>query len=87
MDVAGSRVHGPYTEQDGRLKGSMTLMGDEAGVTAGGQIMQAGESAEMEIDWSADLKATGPQPVMLLGDPLQIVFQKIGYIPESLAGC
>lgn len=43
--------------------------------------MQAGESAEMEIDWSAELEAAGPQQVTLLGDPLQIVFQKIGDIP------
>ena len=81
MDIAGARVHGTYAEQDGRLRGSMTLTEHEEGVTAGGQIIKAGESAEMEIDWSGDFEAAGPQQVLLLGDPLQIVFQKIGDIP------
>ena len=81
MDMDGSRIHGTYAEQESRLRGSMTLTGDDEGITAGGQIMQAGESAEMEIDWSADFEAAGPQKVMLLGDPLQIVFQRIGDIP------
>ncbi len=81
MDMDGSHIHGIYTEQDGRLRGSMTLTGADEGITAGGQIMQAGESAEMEIDWSADFEAAGPHQVILLGDPLQILFQKIGDIP------
>ena len=81
MDVTGSRLRGTYSEENGRLRGSMTLTGDEEGLTAGGQMMQAGQSAEMDIDWDADFAAAGPQQVILLGDPLQIEFQKIGDVP------
>ena len=81
MDEPGSLVHGTYTEDGGRLRGSMTLTGDTEGHTVGGQIMKAGQSAEMEIDWDSDFAAGRPQQVTLLGDPLQIVFQKIGDVP------
>ena len=81
MDAAGSRIHGTFIEEGGRLRGLMTLTGDEEGYTAGGQIMQAGQSAEIKIDWDADFATGRPQECVLLGDPLQIVFEKIGNIP------
>jgi hypothetical protein len=81
MDQPGSRIHGTYTEDGGRLRGSMTLTGDTEGHTVGGQIMKAGQSAEMEVDWDHDFAAGRRQQITLLGEPLQIVLQKIGNIP------
>jgi hypothetical protein len=81
MDLDGGRLQGAYVVEGGRLKGSMTLAGDTAGQTAGGQMMEAGQSADIEVDWPADFDDGSPLECTLLGDPLQISFEKIGDIP------
>jgi hypothetical protein len=81
MDMDGGRLQGMYVEEGDRLKGLMRLAGDTAGQTVGGQIMEAGQSAEIEVDWSADFADGSPQHCILLGDPLRLTFQKIGDVP------
>jgi hypothetical protein len=44
-------------------------------------MMEAGQSADIEVDWPADFDDGSPLECTLLGDPLQISFEKIGDIP------
>ena len=81
MDQAKGHLRGTYVEEAGRLKGSITGTATEDNRLASGQSMQAGESTEIKIDWSADFADGSPQPSWVMGDLVEVTFEKIGDIP------
>jgi hypothetical protein len=81
MDEGKGHLRGTYVEEAGRLKGAITGTATEANRLASGQFMQAGESTEITIDWSSDFATGSPQPSYVMGDLVEVTFEKIGDIP------
>ena len=81
MDEAKGHLRGTYAEDAGRLKGSINGTAAEDNGLASGQVMQSGGSTEIRIDWSADFATDAPQPSWVMGDLVEVTFEKIGDIP------
>lgn len=81
VDVGGLRYKGAYSDQGGRMKGSVTLTAPAGGgqlVT--GQTMKPGQTVTLTIDWPSNF-AGGQQQVSVNGRPVNVTFEKLGDIP------
>jgi hypothetical protein len=80
IDVGNLRYNGTYSEQGGRLKGTVTLSAPTGGTLVTGAQLPAGSKLSLTIDWSADFSDGQPQPVTIEGRPVHVVMEKIGDI-------
>jgi hypothetical protein len=80
VDVGNLRYHGSYTEQSGRLKGTVALTAPTGGTLVIGAQLPSGSQIALTIDWPAHFDDGKPQPIMIEGRPVHVIFEKVGDI-------
>lgn len=80
VDVGNARYHGSYTETAGRLRGGVTMTQETGGSLVTGLQVPAGTTIQISFDWPANF-TTGPQALLVQGQPVNVSFEKIGDIP------
>ncbi len=79
VDVSNGRYHGTYTEENGRVKGNVTLSSPPGGsVLVTGDPLPAGQSIPLTIDWPSDFANGDARELSLMGHPVQVTIEKIG---------
>ncbi|MFN4311709.1 MAG: hypothetical protein ACK4FK_14085 [Ferrovibrio sp.] len=82
VDVANGRYHGTYKEENGRVKATLTLSAPPGGaVLVTGQQLPAGQAIPLTADWPANFANGAAQTVSVMGNPVQVTFEKIGDVP------
>ncbi|UPT97268.1 hypothetical protein J4G48_0003535 [Bradyrhizobium barranii subsp. apii] len=77
IDVGNLRYSGTYTEQGGRLKGSVDLYAPTGGTLVTGAQVPAGSRWSIALDWPANLADGSPRALTVQGSPVHVVFEKI----------
>lgn len=80
IDVGNLRYSGTYTEQGGRLKGTVDLYAPTGGTLVTGVTVPAGGRWSLTLDWPANFSDGKPQAITIDGRPVQVVLEKIGDI-------
>lgn len=80
-DAGGGYYNGTYTDQGGRLKGNATLSMPKGGSLVTGQQVPAGGKIPLSVDWPSNFYDGKPQTVMVMGNAVRVVFEKVGDIP------
>jgi hypothetical protein len=78
IDVGNLRYNGTYTEQGGRLKGTVALFAPTGGTLVTGAQLPAGSRLGLTLDWPANFSDGKPQVLTVEGSPVHVVFEKIG---------
>jgi hypothetical protein len=78
IDVGNLRYNGTYTEQGGRLKGTVALSAPTGGTLVTGAQLPAGGRLSVTLDWPANFSDGKPQALTVEGSPVHVVFEKIG---------
>jgi hypothetical protein len=78
IDTVNLRYKGTYTEQGGRLKGTVDLYAPTGGTLVTGAQAPAGSKWSVTIDWPANFSDGVPQALTVLGSPVHVVLEKIG---------
>ena len=81
IDAAYGRYDGSYTEQNGRLRGTVSLSIPGGGNLVTGQPLPAGQSIQIAFDLPSTFANGQAQTVSVAGRPVQVTFEKIGDIP------
>jgi hypothetical protein len=79
MDISEARYDGSYTDQGGRVRGTVTLTSG-GGALVTGQQMPAGNQLQIAIDWPSNFVGQN-LPVSVGGQPVQVAITKIGDVP------
>lgn len=80
VDVGNLRYKGSYTEQAGRIKIAVTMSAPTGGQLVTGAQLPAGSQLQLSGDWPVDFDNGQPQQVMVSGQPVQVIFEKIDNI-------
>jgi hypothetical protein len=80
IDVGNLRYNGAYTEQSGRLKGTIAMTAPTGGVLVTGAQLPAGSRLGLTLDWPANFWDGKAHPVMIEGREVHVTFEKIGDI-------
>ncbi len=80
VDVANLRYNGTYTEQGGRLKGTVALTAPTGGTLVTGAELPAGGRLNLSLDWPANFSDGKPHPVTIEGRQVHVTFEKIGEV-------
>jgi hypothetical protein len=80
IDVGNLRYNGTYTEQGGRLKGTVALMAPTGGTLVTGAQLPAGSRLGLTLDWPTNFADGKPQVVTIEGRQAHVTFEKIGDI-------
>jgi len=78
IDVGNLRYNGTYTEQGGRMKGTVAMYAPTAGTLVNGVAVPAGSRWNLTLDWPFDFADGKPQLITMDGTPVQVAFEKIG---------
>src|SRR3977135_3435522 len=78
IDVGNLRYNGTYTEQGGRLKGTVALFAPTGGTLVTGAQLPAGSRLSLTLDWPANFSDGKPQALTVQGSPVHVVLEKIG---------
>lgn len=81
IDIGNLRYKGTYVEDGGRIRGTATLSAPQGGTLVTGASMPAGSSIQLSVDWPSNFGNGQPQQVMVAGQPVQVMFDKIGDVP------
>lgn len=82
VDVANGRYNGTYTEEGGRMKATATLSAPPGGaILVTGAQLPAGQSIPLTADWPANFADGSAQEITVMGQPVQVTFEKIGDVP------
>lgn len=82
VDVANGRYSGSYKEEGGRVKATAQLSAPPGGaILVTGAQLPAGQSIPLTADWPANFADGNAQTIMVMGQPVQVTFEKIGDIP------
>src|SRR5262249_30455077 len=79
MDMTQAHYEGSYTNEDGRIRGTVTITA--AGVLGTGQPVPPGSQGQARFDWPWNFDDGQYLPVAVGGKPVQVVFRKIGDVP------
>ncbi len=77
-DFGSGRYAGTYHEQDGRLKGTVALSFPAGGTLVTGQRVPPNAMFTVAIDWPSDFGNGTVQHVIIDGQAVGVVFDKIG---------
>jgi hypothetical protein len=80
VDVGNLRYHGSYSEQGGRLKGTVALTAPTGGTLVTGAQLPAGSRLSLTLDWPANFADGKPQPVTIEGRSVHVTLEKVGDI-------
>jgi hypothetical protein len=80
IDVSNIRYNGTYSEQGGRLKGTVALTAPTGGTLVTGAQLPAGSRLGLALDWPANFSDGTPQVVTIEGRQAHVTFEKIGDI-------
>jgi hypothetical protein len=80
IDVGNLRYNGTYTEQNGRLKGTVALTAPTGGTLVTGAALPAGSRLGLTLDWPVNFADGKPQAVTIEGNQVHVTFEKIGDI-------
>jgi hypothetical protein len=78
IDMGNLRYNGTYTEQGGRLKGTVALSAPTGGILVTGAQLPAGGRLNLTLDWPANFSDGNPQALTVEGSPVHVTFEKIG---------
>ena len=82
VDIGGNRYHGSYVEESGRLRGAVTLTATENGAElVTGLTLGRGQTLAISVDLPLDLADGNAHQIRVAGNPVSVVFEKIGDIP------
>ncbi len=82
VDVANGRYNGTYTEEGGRMKATATLSAPPGGaILVTGAQLPAGQSIPLTADWPANFADGSAQEITVMGQPVQVTFEKVGDVP------
>ena len=82
VDVRNIRYHGTYAEKDDRILAQITMTPVEtAEVLVTGDVAIGGDPIEVVADWPIDFGDGSLQQAIVGGNPVGIVFEKIGNLP------
>ena len=79
LDITGGIIDGSYTTQNNYLKGAATLTGMGVPLVTG-QTLPMGATVQITLDMPVNFVGA-PQTAIVGGQPVQVVFEKIGDIP------
>jgi len=80
IDVGNLRYTGTFTEQDGRLQGTVDLYAPTGGTLVTGAQVPAGSRWSIALDWPADFADGSLQALVVQGSPVHVVFEKVADI-------
>jgi hypothetical protein len=78
IDVGNLRYNGTYTEQGGRLNGTVALTAPTGGTLVTGAHLPAGSRLSLTLDWPANFSDGKPQAITVEGRPVHVTLEKIG---------
>ncbi|MGJ5075515.1 hypothetical protein [Bradyrhizobium oligotrophicum] len=78
IDVGNLRYSGSYSQQAGRLKGTVNLYAPVDGTLVTGSKVPAGTQWSIKIDWPANFADGSPQPISIQGQTVHVVLEKVG---------
>jgi hypothetical protein len=78
IDVGNLRYNGTYTEQGGRLNGTVALTAPTGGTLVTGAQLPAGSRLSLTLDWPANFSDGKPQAITVEGRPVHVTLEKIG---------
>ena len=82
VDVANTRYQGSYTENNGRLKGGITLTSPPGRASLViGKLLAGGAVLRATLDWPSDFADGQAQALTVDGKSVPITLEKIGDIP------
>jgi hypothetical protein len=82
LDFFNGRYSGTYTEEKGRLKITATYSPPLPGLQlVPGRTLPFGRPINLSGDWPANFADGTPQPMMLMGIPVQVTLERIGDVP------
>ena len=82
IDTGDFRYHGTYTENAGRIRGTVTMTATTDGsrlVT--GDTLNAGQTLPFNIDWPEAFSDGTQQPIFIGGRRINVTIEKLGDIP------
>jgi hypothetical protein len=77
IDVGNLRYSGTYTEQNGRLKGTVDLYAPTGGTLVTDARVPAGSRWNIALDWPVNFSDGRPQALTVQGRSVHVVFEKI----------
>jgi hypothetical protein len=80
VDVGNLRYSGSYTEQGGRLKGTVALTAPTGGTLVTGVQLSAGSRLTLTLDWPINFADGKPQALTVEGRPVHVLLEKVGDI-------
>jgi hypothetical protein len=80
-DAGGGYYDGSYTEQAGRIKGTVKLTAPKGATLVTGQQLPPGAALPLTMDWPKDFGNGSPQTVLVSGHPVKVEFEKLKDIP------
>lgn len=80
IDGANGRYHGSYTEQNGRMRGTVNLSIPGGGILVTGQQLPDGQQIQFAADWPVNLADGKPRQLTVAGRTVAVTFEKIGDI-------
>lgn len=78
IDGANGRYHGSYTEQNGRMRGTVNLSIPGGGFLVTGHQLRDGQQIQLQADWASNLGDGQPRQVSIGGLNVAVTFEKIG---------
>lgn len=81
VDAANGRYNGTYTEQNGRIRGTINLSVPGGGTLVTGQAIQAGQQVQITADWPSNFANGQQQQVTVAGRTVSVTFEKLGDVP------
>jgi len=82
VDVANGRYNGTYTEAGGQMTGQGVLSAPPGGATlVTGDVLPEGQTTPLQMNWPANFADGSPQSVSIMGNNVQVTFEKVGDIP------
>lgn len=82
VDASNGRYEGAYSEQGGRLNGTVVLTAPPGGATlVTGVQLPAGQKVSFTFDWPPTFGNGQPQQLSVAGRTVTVTFEKVGDIP------
>ncbi len=82
VDIANARYHGSYIEENGRMKGEVTLSSPPGGaMLVTGDPFPANQAITLTIDCPVDFADGMARELSVMGRRVQVTFEKVGDIP------